>query len=69
MILPNFVSNITKYIQLDDFHATFEEKEVLSDNQKFNEYVMTSLRTVWGCDTVHILNVFNKFNGPYQLVA
>jgi oxygen-independent coproporphyrinogen-3 oxidase len=35
-----------------------EEKEVLTEEQKYNEYVMTSLRTVWGCDTVHILNVF-----------
>jgi oxygen-independent coproporphyrinogen III oxidase len=52
------VSNISKYIQLDDFHTTVEEKEILTQGQKYNEYVMTSLRTVWGCDTVHILNVF-----------
>lgn len=54
------VSNITKYIQLDDFHTTLEEKEALTKDQKYNEYVMTSLRTVWGCDTVHILNVFGS---------
>ena len=54
------VSNITKYAQLDDFHTTVEEKEVLTPSQRYNEYVMTSLRTVWGCDTVHILNVFGK---------
>jgi oxygen-independent coproporphyrinogen III oxidase len=54
------VSNITKYIQLDDFHTTVEEKEILTKEQKYNEYVMTSLRTVWGCDIVHILNVFGK---------
>jgi len=54
------VSNISKYIQLDDFHTTIEEKEVLTKDQKYNEYVMTSLRTVWGCDTVHILNVFGR---------
>jgi len=61
------VSNITKYVQLDDFHTTVEEKEVLTPNQRYNEYVMTSLRTVWGCDTVHLLNVFGKENELYFL--
>lgn len=54
------VSSVTKYIQLDDFHTTVEEKEVLTKDQKYNEYVMTSLRTVWGCDTAHIFNVFGS---------
>jgi len=54
------VSNITKYIQLDDFHTIMEEKEILTRNQRYNEYVMTSLRTIWGCDTTHILNVFGS---------
>jgi oxygen-independent coproporphyrinogen III oxidase len=54
------VSNISKYIQLDDFQTSVEEKELLTADQQYNEYVMTSLRTVWGCDTVHILNVFGK---------
>jgi oxygen-independent coproporphyrinogen-3 oxidase len=54
------VSNITKYIQLVDFHTTVEEKEILTPNQRYNEYVMTSLRTIWGCDAGHILNVFGK---------
>jgi oxygen-independent coproporphyrinogen-3 oxidase len=54
------VSNITKYNQLDNFQTTVEEKEVLTIEQRYNEYVMTSLRTIWGCDTVHILNVFGK---------
>ena len=26
------------------------EEEILSAEQKYNEYVMTSLRTMWGCD-------------------
>ena len=26
------------------------EKEILTDEQQYNEYVMTSLRTMWGCD-------------------
>ena len=54
------VSNISQYIKLDDFHTSVEEKEVLTIEQRYNEYVMTSLRTVWGCDTVHIRNVFGE---------
>lgn len=54
------VSNISRYIQLDDFQSTVEEKEILTPEQRYNEYVMTSLRTVWGCDAVHIRNVFGE---------
>jgi oxygen-independent coproporphyrinogen III oxidase len=52
------VSDVSRYILLDDFQSSVEEKEVLTPDQRYNEYVMTSLRTVWGCDTVHIRNVF-----------
>lgn len=54
------VSSIIKYTSPDDFHTTVEEKEILTPDQRYNEYVMTSLRTVWGCDTAHILNVFGR---------
>jgi oxygen-independent coproporphyrinogen-3 oxidase len=54
------VSSISQYIKLDDFQTTVEEKEVLTLDQRFNEYVMTSIRTVWGCDSVHIRNVFGE---------
>ncbi|MBP6870668.1 MAG: radical SAM family heme chaperone HemW [Bacteroidales bacterium] len=54
------VSNISQYIKLDEYQSSVEEKEVLSTDQRYNEYVMTSLRTAWGCDTVHIRNVFGE---------
>lgn len=52
------ISNLTKYIQLvgdaetqrDGDAELFYEKEILSTDDKFNEYVMTSLRTSWGCN-------------------
>lgn len=34
------------------------EKEILSAEQKLNEYIMTSLRTIWGCDLKHIEQVY-----------
>ena len=52
------VANLTQYIDTD-FDADFDagtdsglyfEKEILTKDDKFNEYVMTSLRTSWGCN-------------------
>ena len=44
------ISNLTKYIQLVGNSDDYFEKEILTKEDKFNEYVMTSLRTSWGCD-------------------
>lgn len=43
------------------FNESFEE-EVLNMDQRYNEYVMTSLRTVWGCDLELVEQQFgNKY--------
>ena len=52
------VSAIKKYIDADISEKIITEKEVLTTDQLFNEYVMTSLRTSWGCDLEHIKNIF-----------
>lgn len=52
------VSNLSHYIDLKDDKKTVFEKEILTIDQQYNEYVMTSLRTTWGCDLEHIRNVF-----------
>lgn len=52
------VSAIKKYIDADITEKIVSEKEFLTVNQLFNEYVMTSLRTSWGCDMEHIKNIF-----------
>ena len=44
------VSNLTKYIDTDFDTDCHYEKEILTTDDKYNEYVMTSLRTSWGCD-------------------
>jgi oxygen-independent coproporphyrinogen-3 oxidase len=36
------------------------ETETLSEQQKYNEYVMTSLRTIWGCDLDYIRSMFGE---------
>ncbi|MBR2052283.1 MAG: radical SAM family heme chaperone HemW [Bacteroidales bacterium] len=56
------VANLTQYIDAD-FDADYDtdtdsglyfEKEILTKDDKFNEYVMTSLRTSWGCNVKKI---------------
>lgn len=48
------------------------EKEILTPAQRYNEYVMTSLRTIWGCDLMKIQSLgfeayFLKHVKPYLL--
>ena len=44
-----------------------EEKEILTVTQRYNEYVMTSIRTSWGCDEEHISNIFgSKYLNYFQ---
>lgn len=50
------VANVKKYIDSlvnNDVDVLFE-KEELDENQRYNEYVITALRTLWGCDLVYI---------------
>ena len=61
------VSRIDRYLQLSGHQAVMEEEEVLTPQQRYNEYVMTSLRTAWGCDTEHIANVFGEDRRRYFL--
>ncbi len=69
------VSNITKYIQFvnadidtdidtdtdaDTDMGRYYEREILSKEDKYNEYVMTSLRTSWGCNIEKIERDYGK---------
>ncbi len=42
------ISNLSKYIDLAGSGGCLFEEESLTNTQKYNEYVMTSLRTMWG---------------------
>ena len=70
------VANLTKYIQLINVAESqsqkvaesesrrdaesYYEKEILTVDDKYNEYVMTGLRTSWGCD-------INKITSDYGI--
>ena len=44
------VSNLSKYIETAASGQVESEQEILSQVTQLNEYIMTSLRTMWGCD-------------------
>jgi len=54
------VANMKQYMEFEQTGTTVLEKEILTKDQQYNEYVMTSLRTSWGCDTEHLDNVFGN---------
>ncbi len=50
------------------------EKEELTSRQKYNEYIMTSLRTMWGCSPAFIRenygsNIFNTFIAEVKKIS
>lgn len=54
------VKSNARYIQLVQERAPFFELEQLSDKDRFNEYVLTGLRTLWGCDLQVIQQQFGE---------
>lgn len=54
------VKNNTLYSKAVMEGKLFFEKEELSTNDRYNEYILTSLRTIWGCDTEHIRAEFGE---------
>ncbi len=55
----NVKSNAAYISSLEKNTVPFE-KEELTEIQRYNEYVLTSLRTIWGVDTAHIKQVFSE---------
>lgn len=61
------VSHLNKYINEAGQAESVFEKEELTLDQRYDEYVMTSLRTSWGCDLEHIRNAFGEKYSHYCL--
>lgn len=53
------VANNQRYMRGVEEDETFWENEVLTKENRFNEYVMTGLRTKWGCDIDFIKDEFD----------
>ncbi len=59
------VKDLKKYIKAINSGQLLFEKEELDIKTKFNEYVMTSLRTMWGIDLEYIEKIFEKEGYDY----
>jgi oxygen-independent coproporphyrinogen-3 oxidase len=59
------VSDINAYVESINKGELPETVEILSAENKYNEYVMTSMRTIWGCD-IELLNTFGLENFEFQ---
>lgn len=59
------ISNVKKYISSVKKGEIACEKEELDTITMFNEYVLTSLRTMWGIDLVYVEEAFNKELSDY----
>ncbi len=51
------VANNQKYLKAIDQNLPYQESESLSEIDQYNEYVLTRLRTMWGCQ----INEINKW--------
>ena len=58
----NVAHNINYITSIQDNQIPSTE-EILTLNQRYNEYVMTRLRTIWGCD---IKDINENFGEKYQ---
>ncbi len=54
------ISDLKKYLSSDFLGGDYFEKEELTVKDKFNDYVLTSLRTVWGIDIAYIKKKFGE---------
>jgi len=59
------VSDVATYINSVNSGYPDYEREELDFKKKFNEYIMTSLRTMWGIDLEYVENSFEKEGFDY----
>jgi oxygen-independent coproporphyrinogen-3 oxidase len=52
------ISNNQLYMKALQNNLCDITEEILTENNQINEYVMTGLRTIWGCDLLHMETVF-----------
>lgn len=61
------VRNLKTYIKSVNDGTPFFESELLDNRTCFNEYIMTSLRTMWGIDLEYLERTFEKEGYDYVI--
>jgi len=59
------VSSVKEYIKSVNSGRSYFEREDLDTKARFNEYIMTSLRTMWGIDLEYVEKTFDKEGYDY----
>src|ERR1035437_1517316 len=59
------IRDLKGYIKLINAGKSFYESEELNSKTRFNEYIMTSLRTMWGIDLEYVEGMFEKEGYDY----
>jgi oxygen-independent coproporphyrinogen III oxidase len=59
------IKNVTAWINAVNNNKPFSEGEELTLRTRFNEYIMTSLRTMWGIDLDFVESAFDKEGYDY----
>ncbi len=60
------IAHNMKYLQAIEQNEIPFEKENLSSEERYNEYIMTSLRTIWGCDLERLGKMGESFEVHFR---
>lgn len=63
------IANNAQYIQSIELNKLPAEMEVLTETNRLNEYIMTSLRTIWGLDLDKLNSIVNAASGELLKAA
>jgi oxygen-independent coproporphyrinogen-3 oxidase len=62
------VAHLAKYIETATAGKVEQGQELLNPVTQLNEYIMTSLRTMWGCDLVEVKRKFGEESAEKLLI-
>lgn len=54
------LSNNAEYLKLINNNETFYDTEILEEHSRYNEYILTRLRTMWGINAIELLSSFGQ---------
>jgi oxygen-independent coproporphyrinogen-3 oxidase len=63
------IANNQKYLKALESGTVPFEKEKLTTDQRYNEYIMTSLRTIWGCDLKKVTDFGEKYESHFLKIV
>ncbi len=62
------IADNNAYVKAIESNSSFGTNEILSDKDKYNEYLLTGFRTKWGVQLKKIQNEFESFSSNFELI-